>query len=803
MMNRELRKLAQDNFRTAKANYRFARNQLLHLLDRHRSRVEATSITPGSIAVFLHVFYEDLIPESVFFLQRIPFPFDLFVSTPHHHLKPKLERLLGRKFSRSQVTVRVVENRGRDIAAMLVYFREDLLKYDLLCRIHTKKSLFAKGMLEGWREHLLKGLLGSERIVLEILSRFAEDPQLGILYPQTFPKLSYWDHTWSVNRAIGERLLDRMGITDRPQTYFDFPAGSMFWARPKALGPLLTYDFQLEDFEPEAGQIDGTLAHAIERCFVIIANHRGYHHQVTRNRRPLGVDRIDPCEESIDFSRYDKRHFEDLFTEVDKPEITAVAIDLLDTLFLRPFPEVGTSPLLQPEMLRPREPLRAVVNHAVSKGKQVILLASDTFSRETWDWIVRRHGISNHQLLINPMEPTNEQSTVPAYPPIEQLGLEPSEILHIGDDAFADIKVPIHHNVRFFHLMPPGELLRRTKPGRRMLATKDSQAQSIVLGLCANRAYGQTFTRFFDANTIIRRDPHLLGYCCLGPLSFAFSRWLILSAQSDGIEELCFLAPMTRALLRAYELLAEAVPGAPAAHSRETSGSSRAIEEAELEAPPRQGGRTALVDLGFSGLHLEPPHKIPRSSVCAYTLVMSPPNGEALPTKALVDPPSCWVAPRPVQSGDRPFFEMLLDTTREDLRSERVPRGEAGLPDISGSDRDRRRQLIPLIHSGIADFTRDLVAHFGNDSINKEIPLDAALQIYRDFLSHPCLSSGMLLSGLAMRCKHNGNNVQYFLPEIGGDGYLKREQFRSSIWETYLSELGQESHEGKGRSSQS
>jgi lipopolysaccharide biosynthesis protein len=55
-----------------------------------------------------------------------------------------------------------------------------------------------------------------------------------------------------------------------------FFAGSMFWARVKALEPVRKLALRDDDFEPELGQVDGTLAHAMERVFAMAAQRAGF-----------------------------------------------------------------------------------------------------------------------------------------------------------------------------------------------------------------------------------------------------------------------------------------------------------------------------------------------------------------------------------------------------------------------------------------------------------------------------------------------------------------------------------------------
>jgi lipopolysaccharide biosynthesis protein len=60
-------------------------------------------------------------------------------------------------------------------------------------------------------------------------------------------------------------LIGRLSPDEVPQHCSDIPAGSFFWARVSCLTPLFAPGLTEHDFEGEKGQLDGTLAHAIER----------------------------------------------------------------------------------------------------------------------------------------------------------------------------------------------------------------------------------------------------------------------------------------------------------------------------------------------------------------------------------------------------------------------------------------------------------------------------------------------------------------------------------------------------------
>jgi len=170
--------------------------------------------------------------------------------------------------------VRVFENHGRDVLPFL-QVADELLDagVELVLKLHTKRSSHRRDG-DTWRRELVAKLLAPERAA-RIVEAFRADPTLGLVAAEGhLQPLGYY---WGANQANVEHLCRRMGIAAPDVASDRFIAGTMFWARLAALRPLLDTPLAVDEFEAEAGQVDGTLAHAVERVITLAARHAGMH----------------------------------------------------------------------------------------------------------------------------------------------------------------------------------------------------------------------------------------------------------------------------------------------------------------------------------------------------------------------------------------------------------------------------------------------------------------------------------------------------------------------------------------------
>jgi GT2 family glycosyltransferase len=225
------------------------------------------------IAVICHLYYPEVGPEVRAYLRNLPVPANLFLSTDTEE-KAAAIRATFADWTEGRVEVRVTPNRGRDIAPKLVGFKDAYADHDLVLHLHSKQSYHAP-FLVPWRSFLFENLLGSRAVVSSILDAFARLPRLGMLAPQHYEGIRRW-LGWNGNYPQAHDMARRMGIMLSPTRALDFPSGSMFWARPAALQPLLDLDLSFDDFPPEGAQLDHTTAHVIERLYFLACERSGH-----------------------------------------------------------------------------------------------------------------------------------------------------------------------------------------------------------------------------------------------------------------------------------------------------------------------------------------------------------------------------------------------------------------------------------------------------------------------------------------------------------------------------------------------
>jgi len=231
------------------------------------------------IGAFVHVFYPELAQSVLQYVNNIPGDCTVYISTTSAIKAREIATVCDQVLSHPY-EIRVVPNRGRDIAPMLTGFRDALAKCEVGVHIHTKKSTHYGQDFTAWREYLLRGNLGTATLIRNILSLLAM-PKIGAVAPDHYAPVENLIQ-WGGNFAALRDLLWLVGEKLTPEHILDLPTGSMFWFKTAALQTLIDLDLRPYHFEPEAGQVDGTLAHAIERGFFNFVEAAGYEWIVSR-----------------------------------------------------------------------------------------------------------------------------------------------------------------------------------------------------------------------------------------------------------------------------------------------------------------------------------------------------------------------------------------------------------------------------------------------------------------------------------------------------------------------------------------
>jgi lipopolysaccharide biosynthesis protein len=234
----------------------------------HRHPSLQRTSSGARVLVVAHVYYAEVWFDIEDRLARMPEPYDLVISMVEGRTEPLEQEIASRL---PHASILRVPNVGRDLAPLVELAGAGLLDdYDAILKVHTKRS---PHRIDGdaWRIALLDGLMPSPEGIRRIVELLRRDAGVGLVVPSASVQGA---ETWGSNQVLVEALAARIPFAFDPDV-LRFPAGSMYWARPWVLRRLADLQLGREHFEPEAGHVDGSTAHALERFVGVAAQASG------------------------------------------------------------------------------------------------------------------------------------------------------------------------------------------------------------------------------------------------------------------------------------------------------------------------------------------------------------------------------------------------------------------------------------------------------------------------------------------------------------------------------------------------
>ena len=230
---------------------------------------DLTTKPTSDTAVVLHLYYPEMLDYFAERLSYLTISYDLFITLPEQ----KKENINAIKARFPEARISLVPNCGRDVLPFIEVIRKiEPLGYKKVLKLHSKKSPHRDDGND-WRDRIVTNLVPKKEVIQKDILKKLSSNKTAIIGPsgEYVSLLVNYGATAHHTTIVISKLFNKtdakelISIADE----YGFFAGTMFWARIEALMPVIK-SVHMTDFEPEFGQEDSTLAHAIERLFTLV-----------------------------------------------------------------------------------------------------------------------------------------------------------------------------------------------------------------------------------------------------------------------------------------------------------------------------------------------------------------------------------------------------------------------------------------------------------------------------------------------------------------------------------------------------
>lgn len=221
------------------------------------------------------------------------------------------------------------------------------------------------------------------------------------------------------------------------------------------------------------------------------------------------------------------------------------------------------------QYLSARKSMKAIYDYAISLGKRVVIASDIYLPASVLIEALSRNGYNRIERYFVSSELRLGKGSGNLYPRIlRDLDVKPHEIIHIGDNARADVERAKKHKIEAFHFPKTSEMMETGRTDWSIWKNRIEHAEPgcrLLQGMIYNELFDTLPREGYEKNSLFNGNPYMLGYYGVGPFLLALTQWLLQEATARGHEVIGFIARDGWLPKQAYDLLRPYYPEAPPA----------------------------------------------------------------------------------------------------------------------------------------------------------------------------------------------------------------------------------------------
>lgn len=217
-----------------------------------------------------------------------------------------------------------------------------------------------------------------------------------------------------------------------------------------------------------------------------------------------------------------------------------------------------------------RDTIHELYELALDMGKKVIFTSDMYLPEDVIVKILKENGYTEYTKLYLSSTVKKIKWTGDLYRHVfKDMGLEPGEMIHMGDNFESDYKRAKELGMISIHIPKTIDVMTKTnytnnlaQPLIKSLPFWRDNAESIrfmgircMMAVVANKLFDNPF-KTFDHRTDFNSDPYLIGYYALGMYVYGVTKW-ILDETNDRYDKVSFMARDGYLILESYKIMKE------------------------------------------------------------------------------------------------------------------------------------------------------------------------------------------------------------------------------------------------------